>query len=192
MSACHAYLVDFDGTLADTGTANYLAYSGALSEIGVSLGRQEFDRIAFGRNWRQFLPSILQEHGCSQDPAAVAARKVELYREAAGKVSFNEALVFLLKNKGEAIKSALVTSASAANVNAAFAGRPELQNLFEVVVTGDDVSRHKPDPQGYAMAATSLGVAPENCLVFEDSDIGVLAAQAFGARVLRISFLCSP
>lgn len=188
MSECRAYLVDFDGTLADTSTANYLAYSNALLEIGISLGREEFDKIAFGRNWRQFLPSILKEHGSSKDPAQVAARKVELYRVAASEVNFNEALVFLLKNKAATIKSALVTSASAANVNAVFAGHPELQELFDVVVTGDDVSRHKPDPQGYVMAANSLGVAPENCLVFEDSDIGLMAGRAFGACVLRVSF----
>ncbi len=188
MKQLRAYLVDFDGTLADTGSANYQAYSSALLEAGISFSREQFDKVAFGRNWRQFLPLILEQHGSSADPAAITARKVELYRSAAARVDFNEALLFLLKGRPSDVRAALVTAASAENVRSVFESRRELQALFDVIITGDDVSRHKPDPQGYAMAAQSLGVAPENCLVFEDSDIGVAAGQAFGARVLRICF----
>jgi beta-phosphoglucomutase len=184
----HAYLVDFDGTLADTGDANYLAYASALQEIGISYSREQFDQEAFGRNWRQFLPMILKGYGSSADATAIAARKVELYRDTARHVSFNEALVILLNNKNPKIKTALVTSASSANVMAALAGREELRHLFDVIVTGDDVTRHKPDPEGYRIAAERLGVLPENCIVFEDSDIGIMAGRAFGAHVLQIRF----
>jgi beta-phosphoglucomutase len=182
----HAYLMDFDGTLADTSHANYLAYAGALSEVGIVVSRQQFDKEAFGRNWREFLPVLLRTNGCPADPAAIAARKAELYRHTANNIQFNEALVLLLKNRRPDIKAALVTSASATNVTAALASRDELRHLFDVLITGDDVTRHKPDPQGYEMAAKLLGVLPENCIVFEDSDIGVMAGQAFGAPLLRI------
>lgn len=186
MNISHAYLVDFDGTLADTSNANFLAYSVALHEVGIYFGREYFDKAAFGKNWRQFLPVILNEHGSTADPSAIAARKVELYREAAGNVSFNEALIFLLKNRGPSVKAALVTSASSANVEAVFCGRRDLRDIFSVIVTGDDVTRHKPDPQGYVIAAERLGVPARNCIVFEDSDIGIMAGQAFGGHVLRI------
>lgn len=188
MKLIQAYLVDFDGTLADTSAANYLAYANALKEIGVALGREQFDKLAFGRNWRQFLPLILREHGSSANPAAVAARKVELYREAVGSVSFNEALILLLENRDSALKTALVTSASSENVRSVLSARHKLGSLFDVIVTGDDVTRHKPDPQGYVIAAELLGVSAENCIVFEDSDIGIMAGQAFGSHVLRVSF----
>ena len=188
MKLIQAYLVDFDGTLADTSASNYLAYANALKEIGVSLSREQFDKLAFGRNWREFLPPILKENGNSANPAAVAARKVELYRETVACVSFNEALISLLENRNSALKTALVTSASAENVRSVLSGRRKLGGLFDVIVTGDDVTRHKPDPQGYAIAAKLLGVSAENCIVFEDSDIGIMAGQAFGAHVLRVSF----
>ena len=193
MTRVHAYLVDFDGTLADTGDANYLAYASALQEVGIYYSREQFDKEAFGRNWRQFLPVVLKEYGSAADPAAIAARKVELYRDTARHVSFNEALIFLLHNKNTNIKTALVTSASLANVMAAFAGREELRQMFDVFVTGDDVTRHKPDPQSYWIAAERLGVSPKNCIVFEDSDIGIMAGRAFGAHVLQIRFeqLCA-
>ncbi|MDQ3059740.1 MAG: HAD family phosphatase [Pseudomonadota bacterium] len=186
MSRLQAYLVDFDGTLADTALANYLAYAGALEEAGIWLSREEFEQEAFGRNWRDFLPQLLQKRGSNADPAAIAARKVSLYQGTVGKIRFNEALVALLENRASGTKAALVTSASAANVRAALASREALAHLFDVLITGDDVTRHKPDPQGYRLAAQRLGVFPENCLVFEDSDIGMMAGVAFGAPVLRI------
>lgn len=186
-----AYLVDFDGTLADTQEANYLAYARSLEEIGIAIDREQFFKQAFGRNWRQFLPLMLKEHGSDHDPAKIAARKTELYKTTAGDVRFNEALVSILRNRDSAIKIALVTSASAANVEAALARRADIKNLFETTVTGDDVTRHKPDPQGFSLAASRLGVRACDCIVFEDSDIGVEAGLAFGAEVLRVSMSLS-
>jgi beta-phosphoglucomutase-like phosphatase (HAD superfamily) len=183
-----AFLVDFDGTLADTSAANFQAYADALAEVDVFISRELFERQAFGRNWRQFLPELLKLHGSEADPAAVAARKAVHYRGAAREVRFNEALVFLLQSRLPGTKAALVTTASSANVAAALAGRDDLRRLFDVVVTGDDVARHKPDPQAYALAASQLGVAPGQCLVIEDSPIGVAAGRAFGARVLQVCF----
>lgn len=186
MTALQAYLVDLDGTLADTGYANYLAYAGALREAGIALSREAFDQVALGRNWREFLPGILQSHASLADAASIAARKVTLYQDNVCNIRFNEALVLLLSNRKPGIKAALVTSASAQNVNAVLDCRSELRHLFDTFITGDDVARHKPDPQGYAMAARRLGVAPANCVVFEDSEVGVMAGVAFGAPVLRI------
>lgn len=188
LSPILAYLVDLDGTLADTANVNYLAYATALQEVGVFFDREHFDREALGRNWRQFLPAILSRYGSVAEPSAVATRKGELYKDFAGKINFNEALVLLLKNRLTNIKIALVTSASSKNVETVFSRRPEVKQLFDVIVTGDDVSRHKPDPEGYVIAARLLGVAAENCIVFEDSDIGIRAGRGFGAQVLRICF----
>ena len=188
MNSVQAYLVDFDGTLADTSDANYFAYSSALQEIGIFFNREQFDRLAFGKNWRQFLPAILKEFNSTADPFSIASRKVELYQRTADKIRFNEALIFLLKNKNPNIKTALVTSASTANVRAVLSYRLELKDLFDVIVTGDDVTRHKPDTQGYVMAANMLAVSAENCIVFEDSDVGVMAGRTFGAHVLCIRF----
>jgi beta-phosphoglucomutase len=188
LSSILAYLVDLDGTLADTGDVNYLAYAAALQEVGVFFDREQFDKEALGRNWRQFLPAILSRHGNGAEPATVAGRKGELYKDFADKINFNKALVLLLTNRAADIKVALVTSASSKNVETVFLRRPEVKQLFDVIVTGDDVSRHKPDPEGYLIAARLLGVAAENCIVFEDSDIGIEAGRRFGAEVLRICF----
>jgi mannitol-1-/sugar-/sorbitol-6-phosphatase len=57
----------------------------------------------------------------------------------------------------------------------------------QVVVTSEDVTRGKPDPQGYLKAATRLGIPPEDCLVFEDAPVGIAAAQAAAMRVIDVA-----
>lgn len=56
----------------------------------------------------------------------------------------------------------------------------------QVLVTADDISANKPSPEGYLAAAQHLGVAPEQCLVVEDTDWGIAAGLASGARVLTV------
>ena len=61
-----------------------------------------------------------------------------------------------------------------------------LREFFEVIVDGDDVTRGKPDPEAYLITAKKLGVAPEECVVFEDSHVGVLAAKAAGMTCIAV------
>lgn len=183
-----ALLVDLDGTLADTSEANFQAYARALKEgAGIDIDRQTFQAEAFGRNWRQFLPSMLVRGGSSVAAADIARRKTGLYRETIRHARFNEALLMLLRGRAPGVATALVTTASGANVASVLAQRPDIRSLFDLVITGDDVQRHKPDPEAYAMAARQLGVEPNECVVIEDSDIGMAAGLAFGAQVLRVS-----
>ena len=185
MIGVQAVLVDLDGTLVDTLGANRAAYAAALAEQGVSVSPAAFDRVAHGRNWRQFLPELLAKAGSPADPAVVAARKAALYGAMLGESRLNAGLVRLLEAAGQACRLGLVTTASRANAEAVLRHHG-LARLFEVVVTGDDVARHKPAPDAYALAARRLGVAAAECVVVEDSDIGVAAGEAFGAAVLRV------
>lgn len=185
MKPYRALLVDLDGTLADTATANYSAYAAALAEYGITVSRVRFDAIAFGRNWRQFLPVLIAEARTSADPAIIARRKAEIYSASLDQVAVNVALVRLISAHRLFCRTALVTTASSINAHAVL-DRHGLRALFDAVITGDEVTRHKPDPEAYWLAADRLEVTPEDCLVIEDSDIGIASAQAFGASVLRV------
>ena len=187
MSGIKALLVDLDGTLVDTAPANYLAYAQALRAVGVEVERAQFDRIASGRNWRQFLPPLLEASGASAEAPAVAADKARIYPALLTHSVLNRPLADLIQAGRPVWRTALVTTASAANA-AAVLRHHGVETLFDTVVTGSDVARHKPDPQGYWLAAERLGVDPSECLVFEDSDIGIAAAEAFGARCIRVAF----
>lgn len=176
-------LVDLDGTLAETADANFAAYAAALAEAGVAVDRAAFDAVAAGRNWRHFLPILLGPRAALAPD--VAARKTALYAAHIAHVRINEGLRRLIA--GWAGPAALVTTASRASVDAILAGHG-LGPLFAATVTGDDVSRHKPDPEPFLTGAARLGLAPADCLAFEDSDAGVESARAAGVPVVRIAF----
>jgi HAD superfamily hydrolase (TIGR01509 family) len=187
VASLRAFLFDLDGTLIDSTAANHAAYSRALLEVGARIGPDEVSRAAAGRHWREFLPTLLREAGVQCDPATVARRKGELYRETLGELRINAALLALATSLRHCIKTALVTTASAESVRAIL-GHFDLDEAFDLVITGDDVTRHKPDPQAYELALERLQLKPRECIAFEDSDVGVASAEAAGLPVVRVSF----
>jgi HAD superfamily hydrolase (TIGR01509 family) len=61
-----------------------------------------------------------------------------------------------------------------------------LRDAFQVVITQEQVTKHKPDPEAYNLALAGLGVAPEQALIFEDSNAGVMAGKASGCDVIAV------
>lgn len=182
-----ALLVDLDGTLADTASANFAAYAAALREEGIEVDRAAFDRLASGRNWRQFLPVLLGEKA---DAAPhVAARKTALYPGMLADIHINHGLVSMIEICALAGKpAALVTTASRAAVDALL-GMHDLERLFQATITGDDVTAHKPDKEPYVAGAAAVGFAPSACLAIEDTPVGAESARAAGCTVLMVSCL---
>lgn len=82
-------------------------------------------------------------------------------------------------------KTALVTSSNQDYVDFVF-GHTEIAGYFDNVVAGDHVTKGKPDPEGYLMAAKDLGVSPTSCIVFEDVPNGVQAGKNAGMRVVAV------
>lgn len=97
------------------------------------------------------------------------------------------ALEFLDNLRNAGVPAALVTSSNERKMAHLWSDMPELKKDFRVIITGDEVHNSKPDPEGYLMAAKSIGVKPEKCAVFEDSLQGVKAGRAAGAYVIGIA-----
>lgn len=184
MSVVKGLLVDLDGTLVDTSDANFAAYEAALAQFGVILTREWWAAHGFGRSWRQFLPDLLRGRD-DVDPRAVADAKSRLYPEFLHRSRRNTALVSLIESLRPRVRTALVTTASKAGTDAVI-DRHGLRTLFDTIVTGDDVTAHKPSPDAFAEAARRLDLGAADCLVIEDSAIGIAAARAFGAPCLVV------
>lgn len=91
---------------------------------------------------------------------------------------------FLQTLKSRGIPMAMVTSSNDEKMSYLWRQRPEFKPIFDIIISGDDVKKSKPDPEGYLLAAKRLGVAPERCAVVEDSLQGVRAGRASGAFVI--------
>lgn len=94
-------------------------------------------------------------------------------------------LLAALRQRG--LRMAIVTSSNRAKMKHLFAQLPELEKAMDIVITDEDISRSKPDPEGYLLAAERLGIPAEECYIFEDSLNGLRAARAAGGVVVGVA-----
>ena len=91
----------------------------------------------------------------------------------------------LFRSKDKNIPCGIATSNSRI-LTEAILKRHQVENYFSVMVTGDEITNGKPDPEGDLEAAKKMGVAPEHCLVFEDIPFGIIAGKRAGMTVCAV------
>ena len=178
--------VDLDGTLLDTVPANAASYRAALEEMGFTVTDQYYAESCNGGHYTRFLRPLMGGDPADADVERVHDRKKELYSDFLDIVRPNTALLEILRTMRAAGHDlACVTTGSRQNATEVLRHFGLLE-LFGLVLTGEDVTRQKPDPQGYRIAMEHFGVGPEETMIFEDSAPGLAAAKASGARVFKI------
>jgi len=100
---------------------------------------------------------------------------------------FPGALEFVKQLRDASIPMAIVTSSDRTKMQSLYSQHPEFPTLFDRIITGDMVTKAKPDPQCFLTAAQQLGLDISDCIVFEDSLNGLIAARESGARVIGVS-----
>ena len=130
-------------------------------------------------------PKLAVTSRLSHVAEAIAARKAALYGDFVHLTVLNPGVARLVELCHAHWRCALVTTASRRNAELILRHHG-LADLFDSLVTGDDVARHKPDPEAYRLAAEWLDVDPGHCVAIEDTDIGAASATAFGAAVIRV------
>ncbi len=172
-----AVIFDVDGVLVDSYQAHFHSFQKLLGELGCEFTEPEF-RVTFGRTTRDIVAKLYGDKLTDQEILQFDDRKETLFRE-------------ILREDFPAIDGAaeLVQALADAGFHQAVgsSGPPEnvalaLDSLacgkhFTARVTGGDVTRGKPDPQAFLLAAEKLGVAPQQCAVVEDAPAGVEAAN---------------
>ena len=97
---------------------------------------------------------------------------------------FPGALEFVKQLRDADIPMAIVTSSDHKKMQALYEQHPEFPGLFNAIITGDMVTKAKPDPDCFLLGAKQLGLDIKDCIVFEDSRNGLIAGRASGARVI--------
>ncbi len=179
-----AVLFDVDGVLVDSYAAHRRSWQRLAAEEGLPFSEEAFRR-AFGRTSRESIAYFWP--GRSSDAARLDARKEELFRaeirERFPAMDGARELVQALHAAGFAL--AVASSAPPENVELTIE-RLAVRGCFAAIVTGHDVSRGKPDPQVFLLAAERLGVPPARCVVVEDAPPGVLAAHRGGMKAVAL------
>nr|PZN47790.1 MAG: hydrolase [Actinomycetota bacterium] len=180
-----AVLFDMDGLLVDTEPLWYEVETEVVERLGGTWGRAHQERLV-GGSMRSTVAYILEVTGADVPPETVAGWMLEGMRSrlARGVELMPGADELLTEVRDAGLRTGLVTSSGRVLADAVLgtigAGR------FDVVVTDDDVARHKPDPEPYLRAARLLGLPPGRCVALEDSPNGVAAATAAGCAVVAV------
>ena len=179
-----AYLFDFDGTIADTMPPHLEAWNKALGVYGLSLSREQHMAWA-GRPTREIVKLLNEMHSLEMSIDEIAKTKENFYLSSVDQVRGILPVMEIIKVAQGKIPMAVVSGSRRRPVQATmeFLG---ISDLFDALVCAEDYQVGKPDPECFLKAASLLQVKPENCLVFEDAELGIQAAHAAGMACLRI------
>lgn len=183
-----AVIFDFDGTLTDSMGLHIKAWIALLHDNGVELTEEQYWASGVGGKAEHAVVHFLGDGVTLQKAAALAEQKEFLYRYLAR----NELDViagaddFVRRLKAAGYPAAIATSGNSRNAAFQIAALG-LDGLFEHIVTADHVENGKPEPDLFLLAAKKLDIAPEDCLVFEDSRPGILAAHRAGMPVIAVA-----
>jgi HAD superfamily hydrolase (TIGR01509 family) len=163
---------------------HYAAWSRALSEWGCKF-REELFYAWGGMPVAEIVATLNEKQGLSMPVEDVSRRKEELYFEILPQLkAVPEVLEHIEASHGR-IPFAVVSGSTQDSVTASLRALRILER-FDTLVCAGDYQRSKPDPQPFLIASGRLGVAPGDCLVFEDTDMGVQAATAAGMAWVKV------
>jgi beta-phosphoglucomutase len=183
----HALIFDMDGVIVDSNPLHRAAWTEYSRRYGVETTQAMQTRM-YGRRNDEIVRDFLGSHLTDTEVLEHGAAKERVYRELMGP-RLSETIVPGLREfiaRRPHIPKALATNAEPANVDFVLNGAG-LRDFFTVIVDGHQVSKPKPHPEIYLRAADLLGISPEFCIVFEDSETGVRAGVGAGMRVVGIS-----
>ncbi|KZS41736.1 beta-phosphoglucomutase [Aquimarina aggregata] len=176
-----AFIFDLDGVIVDTAKYHFLAWQNLANNLGISFSEEQNEQLK-GVSRIRSLEKILEWGNktiSEEEFTRLMTDKNEEYLEYIKKMDTTEILpdvprvldYLISKNQGIALGSASKNARIILE-------KVQLQEKFEAIVDGTNVSKAKPDPEVFLIGAKELGISPENCVVFEDSVAGVQAANS--------------
>ncbi len=177
-------LLDFDGTVANTGRANAVSYIEALAQEGITISMEEYRSKYFGLRCPEFLADI----GIT-DPVQmnrIRRRKVEIYPTHFDLVTLNKPLWdFVQDFRAHGGKAVIVSTGHIENITNVMR-HLGIEKEIDGLLSSDDVAVSKPAPDCFLKAMEMFGATPAQTLIFEDSQIGIAAAEASGAAHFKV------
>lgn len=179
-----ALIFDLDGTLVDSMPLHLAAWKQASLVFGFHYDADWLYALG-GVPSRKIVGIINEQQGLALDAEQVAGVKNQHYVKLLPRATVFPAMASLLEKWHSRLPMAVGTGSPRVNAEAVLQNT-DLGRYMGAVVTADDVEQHKPNPDTFLLAAQRLGVAPERCLVFEDTQIGRQAALAAGMACVMV------
>ncbi|MGC8540127.1 MAG: HAD family hydrolase [Phycisphaerae bacterium] len=177
-------IFDCDGTLVDTMPMHYRAWQTALGEAGIPLTEDEFYRLA-GMPTLQIAQALALEHKSNVSGEHITHRKEEAYIESIPGIALIPAVVAIARRENGRRRLSVASGGIHRIVDEQLRAAG-LMDLFPIVICADDVEHGKPAPDSFLAAASRMGLKPEQCIVYEDGELGFQAAAAAGMSCVDV------
>lgn len=179
-----AVIFDLDGVICFTDHYHFMAWKALADSLGIPFDEKKNDRLR-GVSRMASLEIVLEEYQgpalSEEDKVALATKKNDLYRTYLQSMSTadlsDEVRDTLNALRAKGLKLAIGSSSKNTPL---ILERIGLADFFDAISDGNNITRSKPDPQVFTMAAEMLGLSPDKCLVVEDAEAGVQAAIGGG------------
>jgi beta-phosphoglucomutase family hydrolase len=185
-----ALIFDCDGTLTDSMPLHFVAWSQTMRRFGIEFSEDRFYELG-GIPSDKIIQMLADEAQLSLDVGAVTREKEQVFLDSLHLLEEIAAITAVVReNKGKLPMA--VASGGFREIVAKQIAHIGLAGWFDTMVTAEDTTRHKPEPDVFLEAARRLGVAPANCLVYEDADLGIEAARRAGMQWVDVRTLHRP
>ncbi len=180
-----AFIFDLDGTLADTMPLHYAAWvkTAKIMNLDFSL---DFLKSCAGMPSSKIIDLLNEKNNQTIDPQKFSDMKEEFFAKEMHKIKEISAVTDLVYKYHGKIPMAVGTGGKR-NIAAETLQILGLDKYIPILVSADDVENHKPEPDTFLKCAQLMGIAPENCQVFEDAILGFKAAEAAGMKVTDVT-----
>jgi beta-phosphoglucomutase family hydrolase len=185
--AVKAFLFDLNGTMIDDMEYHIVAWHDILSELGANISYEKAKAECYGKN-HELLERIFPDRFSDEEKTQLSYAKEEKYqREFRPRLKLLDGLDKLIRDASEQrIAMAIGSAAIKFNIDFVLDGL-FIRDYFSAIVSADDVSCSKPNPETYLKCATALGVSPDSCVVFEDTPKGVECAYHAGMKAVVVN-----
>ena len=184
-----AAIWDFDETIIDLEPQHTAAHSALCRDYGADYALMpESFRLGSGRRIIDDIREMRAHFGWSASEEELFERRQQHFDEvcdAANLEAMPEVREAIAQLRAANLRMAITSSAVGDSIDAILR-RLQLRDAFELIVDGSEVQHGKPDPEAYLLTARRLELAPRHCIVFEDSEVGVLAAKRAGMTCVAV------
>lgn len=179
-----AFIFDMDGTLLDTMPAHLKAWELTACHFGFPF-TQEWLHSLGGMPSYKIAAEVNIKHQMALEPMEVSRYKMQAFADLDDVAEPIPCTIDVL-NYYHGKKKLAVGTGSQRESAMRLLTQAKLIELFDAVVTATDVDNHKPNPDTFLKAASNMGVEASNCIVFEDTKLGLLAAHAAGMDCMMV------
>ena len=184
-----AVIFDCDGTLVDNMGIHFQAWTQSLAEqgFGADIFTEELFYAWAGHPTPSIVAQLNEKYSIEIDLSILRDRRKQLFLDKLTESTLIEPVIEFLHQTRAQGKATAVASGGSYKAVSKTLNNFGIANLFDSIVTTDDVTNGKPNPEVFLKAAEQLEINPKKCLVFEDATAGVQAAQAAEMQFVTVS-----